>query len=139
VLLGAACCGCGKEPPPNIVPASGVVLLGGVPLPNAQVRLIPMIGFGPEYIASAVTDDAGKFELQCNGKPGACATENIVMIAEADIPREFQGENRQRELAGYLRSLKNRPIPPKYGSAASTPLKTSISAPQCELKFELVR
>ena len=94
--------------------------------------------FAPERRA-AVTDDAGKFELQCNGKPGACATENIVMIAEADIPREFQGENRQRELAGYLRSLKNRPIPPKYGSAASTPLKTSISAPQCELKFELVR
>ena len=63
--------GCGKEPPPAIVPAQGTVLLDGAPLPNAQVRFIPNIGYGAEYIATGVTDDQGRFTLQCNGQPGA--------------------------------------------------------------------
>jgi hypothetical protein len=131
--------GCGKEPPPPIVAAQGVVTVNGVPLPQAEVRFIPKIGYGADYIATGVTDAQGKFVLQCNGQPGACATENIVVVAEANIPPEYQGENRQRELAVYLRSLKNRPIPPNYASLVSTPLNISISEGQAEIKLELKR
>ena len=131
--------GCGKEPPPAVVPVQGTVLLNGVPLPKAQIRLIPKIGYGAEYIATAVTDESGRFVLQCNGQSGACATENTVLVTEADIPPEFQGENRQRELAVYLKSLKNRPIPQSYGSPVSTPLQITVTKEQPEYKFELKR
>lgn len=131
--------GCGKEPPPAILPAQGVVLLNGAPVPMAQVRLIPKIGYGAEFIATGVTDDQGRFVLKCNGQPGACATENIVVIGEADIPPQYQGESRQRELAVYLRSLKNRPIPTTYANLVSTPLKITVSEGQSEIKFDLKR
>jgi hypothetical protein len=131
--------GCGKAPPPTIVPVSGVVLLNGEPLPQAQVRLIPKTGYGAEYIAVAVTDEQGRFEPKCNGKPGACASENTIVVTEADIPPQYQGENRQRELAIYLRSLKNRPIPQAYASPVTTPLQLTIGENQADLKLELKR
>ena len=131
--------GCRKESPPPIVPAKGIVLLGGKPLPTAQVRFIPQIGFGADYIATATTDDQGRFTLQCNGQQGACAVDNMVTVNEPDIPPQLQGENAQRELAVYLRSLKNRPIPRNYASLASTPLRVTVAEGQEEYKLELNR
>jgi hypothetical protein len=131
--------GCGKEPPPAIVPVQGAVLLNGAPLPNALVRFVPIIGYGSEYIASGITDDQGRFTLQCNGEQGACATETMVLVTEAPIPRKLQGENAQRELGVYFQSLKNRPIPKNYGTPVSTPLKTTVSQGQPHMKLELKR
>jgi hypothetical protein len=146
LVLAASCIafafsiiGCGKAPPPPIVPAQGTVVLNGAPLPAAQVRFIPSTGYGTEYIAAAVTDDQGHFTLECNGQPGACATENTVLVLEADIPPQFQGENRQRELATYLQSLKNRPIPRTYGTLVTTPLKLTVREGQPDYKLELKR
>ena len=121
------------------MPLKGVVTVNGTPLPNAQVRLIPVIGYGADYIATATTDDNGRFTLQCHGQPGACATENTIVVTEADIPAQYHGESRQTELAGYLRSLKNRPIPPAYASPVSTPLKVTVSEGQPDLNLELKR
>jgi len=135
VLLG----GCGKGSPPPIVPAGGIVLLNGAPLPKAQVRFIPMIEFGAEYIATGVTDDKGRFTLTCHGEPGACAIENHVTVSEADIPVQLRGENAQRELAAYLRSLPNREIPRKYSSVMETPLRVTVTADQGDYKLELQR
>jgi hypothetical protein len=129
--------GCGKEAPPPIVPAQGVVLLRGKPLPKAQIRFIPDIDYGAAYIATAVTDDSGRFTLECNGQPGACVGENTVTVGEADIPKELQSENAQRQLYAYTQSLKNRPIPKKYASPVSTPLKATVAEGQTEYKLEL--
>lgn len=139
VALAFVCVGCGKTSPPAIVPVQGVVLLAGVPLPRAQVRFIPNIGLGAEYIAVGVTDAEGRFKLECNGKSGACAAEHLVLVGEPDIPAQYQGENRQRELAVYLQTLKNRPIPANYSSPVSTPLHVTVTDPQPELKLELAR
>jgi hypothetical protein len=144
--LSAGCCiaillltnGC-KEPPPAILSAHGIVLLDGAPLPKANVRFIPQSKVGPEFIATGVTDDLGKYTLQCNGQPGACAGENIVLVAEGDIPKELQSETAQRELAAYLRTLKNRPIPPTYSSPVSSPLHAAVIEGQPEYKLELKR
>ena len=70
---------------------------------------------------------------------GRSATENTVLVAEADIPAQYQGENRQRELAVYRRALKNRPIPQIYGSPVSTPLRVTVTEGQPDHKFELKR
>ena len=137
ILLTMA--GCGGESPSPIVPAQGTVILNNAPLPNAQVRFIPQIDFGAQYIATAVTDEQGKFALQCNDQPGACEGENIVIVTEADIPAKLQGENAQRELAAYLRALKNRPIPRNYTTPVNSPLRVTVSEGQAEYNLELKR
>src|SRR5271167_1770218 len=125
--LGALSCivaaglvgGCAKEPPPTIVQAEGTVLLDGKPLHKVEVRFIPVNEVvGAEYIAKGVTDDQGRFKLMCNGQPGACAGESYVVVREAEIPQNLQGEKSQKELANYIKKLGNRPIPTKYSNVA---------------------
>lgn len=121
------------------MPAQGIVLLDGAPLPKANLRFIPQTKVGSEFIATGVTDEFGKYNLQCNGQPGACAGENIVVVAEGDIPTELQSENTQRELAAYMRNLKNRPIPPIYNSPVTTPLHISVIEGKSEYKIDMKR
>lgn len=135
VLLPA---GCQKTPPP-IVAAEGVIRLDGKPLGKAQVRFIPVDGYGVEYMAVGVTDEAGRFQLICNGRPGACACENRVLVTEADIPPRLQSENAQAELAQYLDSLGGRPIPPRYGNLADSPLDAKVAAGRTDYDFDLTR
>jgi hypothetical protein len=137
--LVALAAGCGKAPPPPIVEVEGVVCLGGKPLNKAQVRFIPLIDHGPEYVATGVTDEAGRFKLTCNGQAGACACENRVLVMEADIPARLQDEKAQLELARYFRSLGGRPIPPRYGSLTDSPLTVNVKADQKEYHFALTR
>jgi hypothetical protein len=131
--------GCAKAPPPLIVEVEGVVRLDGKPLNKAEVRFIPVIDLGPEYVATGVTDGAGRFKLTCKGQAGACACENHVLVVEANIPAHLQGEDAQVELAKYFRSLGGRPIPPKYGNLAESPLRATVKADQKEYGFELTR
>jgi len=139
IAVAILCQGCRKEAPPPIVAAQGVVMLNGAPLPTVQVRFIPQIKFGPQFIATGVTDAQGRYSLTCNGQPGACAVENMVTVSEAEIPAKLQGENAQRELATYLQALKNRPVPQNYGSPATTPLSVSVTEGQSEYKLDLHR
>src|SRR5215471_20995710 len=85
--------GCGKPKPPPIVEVVGIVRLDGKPLKNVQVRFVPVNDFGPDYQASGVTDESGRFTLTCNGQPGACAGENRVTVSEAEIPAHLKGED----------------------------------------------
>ncbi len=119
--------GCGGEPAPPIVPARGVVMLNGNPLPNAKVRFIPQVDQGAGYIAVGETDSEGKYEVKCQGQTGACACETIVTVSEGDLPEDLLGESAQRQLAAYLKALKNRPIPRSYGSPVSTPFHITVT------------
>jgi hypothetical protein len=138
VALALLPAGCGKSPPP-IVEAEGTVLLDGKPLNKAQVRFIPVDGYGAEYMASGVTDEEGRFQLTCHGRPGACACDHVVLVTETDIPPRLQGENAQAELAKYFESLGGRPIPPIYGNLTESPLTASVTAGQKQYNFELTR
>jgi hypothetical protein len=132
--------GCsGKAPPPPIVEAGGTVLLDGKPLYKAQVRFFPLIDYGAEYVATGVTDKAGRFTLTCKGQPGACAGKNLVLVMEAELPARVRGEERQAELAEYLQSLGGRPLPPAYANLASSPLSAEVKAGQKQYNFELKR
>jgi hypothetical protein len=131
--------GCGKAPPPPIVEAEGVVRLDGKPLNKAEIRFIPLIDYGPEYVAVGVTDEAGRFQLTCKGQPGACACENRVLVMEAELPPRLKGEDAQAELAKYLRSLGGRPLPDQYTNLTSSPLSATVKAGQKEYTFELTR
>jgi hypothetical protein len=141
-LAGAlALAGCAKTPP-AIVPVEGVATINGQPLPNASVTFVPMIqGFGAEYIATGATDEKGRFKVTCPAGNGACACENRVTVTNAPPPESARGMSAesQAELSRYDASLKNRPIPTDYTSAAKTPLVVTVSAGQSDYKLELKR
>jgi hypothetical protein len=126
------------EPPPPIREVRGVVLLNGVPVKSAQVRFVPLIGHGPQYVALGVTDKDGRFTLTCNGEPGACEGENLVLIGD-EVPRKLQGENAQEELRVYNASLGGRPLPSRYANLAESPFKAVVGADQKEFVFKMVR
>jgi hypothetical protein len=130
--------GCGQAPP-QIVEAGGVVLLDGAPLPKARVRFVPRNDYGPTYLAVAVTDDKGRFTLTCHGQSGACVGENLVSVGEAEVPEELTLTSAREKLQAYLKALKNRPIPAKYGNLAQSPLTMTVKAEQKEYVVELRR
>jgi hypothetical protein len=127
--------GCAK-PPPDIVEVEGIVLLDGVPLNDVEVRFIPALELGPQYIARGVTAKDGRFTLSCNGRPGACACENHVTVTEAPIPANLRSEHAQKALAAYLQALGPRP-PQKYGNLALTTLVLTVDAGRKDYKLEL--
>jgi hypothetical protein len=142
VILGwMGTSGCAKVPP-KIVSCEGLVLLNGQPLPNAEVRFIPMIqGFGAEYIAVGTTDDQGRLKLICNGQPGACAGENRLTVTEAPLPSQYRGMSAEAQVAAgrYLASLKNRPIPERYSNLAQSPLVVTVTPEQTIYEINLNR
>lgn len=139
-LVAALAAGCAKAPP-AIVKVTGVVRLSGKPLNKAQVVFIPQTAAGREYIASGLTDEAGRYQLTCNRQPGACAGENRVLILESADPPELRGESLQvqAKLVKYRESLGNRPIPGKYGTAVRSPLQANVTTEKTEYDFDLSR
>ena len=133
----------GCNSPPPIVPAEGVVTLNDQPLANAQVQFIPMAqGLGAEYIATGTTDEKGRFTLTCKGgQPGACACDNRITVTDASPPEKARGQSgeAQAEMSRYYASLKNRPIPSDYETAAKSPLVIKVTSQQAEYKLELKR
>jgi hypothetical protein len=130
--------GCGKTlpSPPPIVEVEGVVLLDGKPLNKVEVRFVPEVNCGVQYIAKGITNQQGRFTLTCNGKPGACECENRVLVLEAPFPAELKGENAQLQLIKYLKSLGDRP-PSRYANLAESPLVASVQAGKKQYTLEL--
>ena len=127
--------GCTSKPP-AIVPAEGMVVRNNQPVPHAFVQFVPMIkGFGAEYIASATTDENGRYKLECNGQPGACACETRVTVMDGAVPDKLRGN--QKEESIFLSKLKNRPIPSSYASVANTPLVINVTANQTEYVLDV--
>jgi hypothetical protein len=143
VLLacGLLAAGCGGRPP-AIVPAEGVVTVNGKPLANAEVEFVPMAkGLGAQYIATAITDEQGRYSLRCNGREGACACENRVVVRDPPTPEAGRGQSAeaQKEAARFKYSLKNRPIPEKYTSLVTTPLTVTPAPGRKENDLKLQR
>jgi hypothetical protein len=144
-VLAALClsaAGCGKQSPPPVTEAGGVVLLNGNPLPNAQVQFVPdLSGFGAELNSTAITDEQGRFQLTCakDQQAGAVVAKHRVVVTDA--PSKYRGPSAEAQAgyASYVKTLKNRPIPEQYGSVGGTPLRVEVKADQKEYKIELTR
>lgn len=136
--------GCGKAPapPPPIVEVEGVVLLDGKPLKNVEVRFVPVVECGSDYVARATTNVKGEFRLLCNnGQPGACECENRVLILEGPLPAADRGasqEARERQRK-FRESLENRPLPQEYASLVTSPLVLKVEAGKKTYTIELTR
>jgi len=141
LAVALALVGCAKSPP-EIVTVEGVVLVNGQPLPNATITFVPMIeGFGAEYIATGASDEQGRFKVVCPGKNGCPAGENRVTVTNPGPPEGARGQSdkAQAKANAFYASLKNRPIPQRYTTVASTPLVVQVTAAQTEYRLELER
>jgi hypothetical protein len=138
-LALAGCGGDGGKVPP-LAEAEVLVLLGGQPLPNAQVTFSPTgAGLAANVQATGVTDDGGRCKLTTGGKPGVALGESVVTVAEAPTPESLRGEDAQEKLAQHRAGLKNRPIPPKYATTGKSDIRVTVTKDQKEYKVELSR
>ena len=134
--------GCSGGTTVEIVPVSGVLMLRGKPLPNAEIKLVPMAdGLDGNFVASGVSNAKGEFTLRLPGKDesGCCVCECKVLVVEGPIPGDRKDDEASiMKAANFLKSLKNRPIPKKYERLRSTPLTLTIAPnnPKIEIILE---
>lgn len=113
VALAVLMTGCKKEP--KLVPAEGVVRIGGRPAANIAVQFMPdEVPNEPRPTSFATTDAEGCFRLLApGGKQGAVIGGHTVILADCDEERPAQGEAPRRPprlhgkyttLAGKLRA-----------------------------------
>ena len=90
VLLVSA--GCGSKV--KLVPAEGVLKIGGKPAANVSVQFLPDVTKGASGPTSYATTDAeGKFRLKTyDGQDGAVAGPHTVILADLDEERPPQGK-----------------------------------------------
>ena len=137
--------GCSGGPNPEILPVSGVISIDGKPLPNAEVRFVPMVeGLDGNFIASGITGKKGEFSLRLPGKEevGGVACLCKVTIEDQPMPgkvRAAYGNGNEALIKRYEASLKNRPIPTEYKLLRTTPLSYEVSAEQSEFNIEIKR
>jgi hypothetical protein len=130
IVAVVAFSGCGKPEPPPRAPVSGVVTIGGKPVPAALVTFFPTFeGFGGEVIAEGVSDADGRYTLACPLGAGACVGRHRVTVADAPTPEGARDQSVEghRKMQAYLMSLTNRPIGAKFGSLATTPLEVEVT------------
>jgi hypothetical protein len=87
VVLG----GCSSEV--KVVPAEGVLKIGGKPAPNVSVQFLPDVTKGAAGPTSyAMTDAEGRFKLKTqDGRDGAVPGPHTVILADLDEERPPQG------------------------------------------------
>jgi hypothetical protein len=130
--------GCGKKAP-AIAPAEGVIRIDGKPLKKVVVRFVPKTDHGTDYIAVGVTDEAGHYTLTCQGRPGACAGENTVLVAEAELPSLPRDEKGHPKTGAYFESLGGRPVPRQYAKVLDSPLTADVQTGRTQYDFNLTR
>lgn len=96
ITLVAALPGCSR--PVKLVPAEGVVEIGGKPANGIIVQFLPQPVEGEKRPTSfATTGDDGSFQLVTNdGKPGAVEGKHHVILADTLEERPAQGTRATR-------------------------------------------
>jgi hypothetical protein len=133
--------GCGSEPKlPELTEVEGQVLINGQPLPSAKVTFNPtMNGLPANSSGMGITDEMGKFKLSTAGQLGAVPGEHVVTVAEGPPPENVRGDEGQAKMANYQASLKNRPIPARYGAVNQSEARITVTTDKKEYKIELNR
>ena len=132
----ATCVGCNDNKLKGLKPVEGVVLYEGVPLAWASVSLIPLDAAPGARMASAVTDENGRFEARTLGGRGALPGEYAVaeweqMRAESGFKEPKPGETTFEVVAA---------IPLEYSNARENGLTASVPEKGVkDLKFELTK
>jgi hypothetical protein len=132
VVLTATAC----NSQPQFAEVSGVVLLDGKPMPEAQVEFLPEPGsgtHGPRALGR--TDKEGHFRLVRDDEQiGAVVGFHRVLIQDA---RTFHPT--RRESGGKLPVMPPSRISDRYATAADTPLRQEVKAGPQSITLEVTR
>lgn len=110
----ALAAGCGGQP--RVVPAEGVVKIGGKPAANILVQFLPDHRKGQNGPTSTgTTDDQGRFRLKTqDGRDGAVPGPHMVTLVDLEEERPEQGKPYKR--------------PPRLDGRYAAPTSSNLTA-----------
>lgn len=148
--LVAPIVGCNKNKMKGLRPVEGVVLYEGVPLAWASVSLNPSDGATGAKMATAMTDENGRFEARTLGQRGAFPGEYAVAIekyiagtddAAVEEWELKRADSNFKEPASDETTIKVvSAIPLEYSNAKESGLTATVPEKGVkDLKFELTK
>jgi hypothetical protein len=138
-LLSLGFQGCSQgEAPPKLYPVTGTLVVGGKPLENITVQLLPVDPAGKGRPGIGKTDAEGKFTILTNGDKGANVGKfKVVLQSTTAAPRtgpisveeatKMNGEMMERmKQSGGKYEPPKAPFPVEWASQATTPKEVEI-------------
>jgi len=144
VLLIGGVVGCGEPyddrlaaiDPKNLVPVKGVVTINGKPRPTVVITFLPPHG---PALASAETDEDGRYELRSMGGPGALPGEYKVsisyLVSDKGEPQTIGARTAQLQGLGMLTAKEQ--LPREYSDLGRTKLSRKVAPPGGEFNFDV--
>ncbi len=139
LLLSFGVLGCsGGEAPPKLYPVTGTVVVGGKPLENITVQLMPVDPAAKGRPGIGKTDAEGKFTILTNGDKGANAGKfKVVLQSVTAAPRtgpisveeatKMNGEMMEKmKQSGGRYEPPKQPFPVEWASQATSPKEVEI-------------
>ena len=144
LLAGVVGCG-GSEPvddrlaaldPKNLVPVSGVLTVGGKPMPTLVITFLPPSG---PALATAETDKGGKYVLRSMGGPGVLPGGYKVaisyMVSDEGEPQGMAARSSLIQGPGML-SAKEQ-LPAEYADLGRSKLSAKVGPQGGEFNFDV--
>lgn len=129
LAIAAGCSKGSKERQFDLTPVSGVIMLDGKPLADAEVGF-SYLGAPPEGFAgsTARTDAQGRYELQTGTKKGAVAGQYRVTVSRLMAPGGVTLNPAEGLDMGQLAASGQvtQTVPAKYTGVNSTDLSTTV-------------
>ena len=150
VCAFATCVGCNGNKLKGLKPVEGVVLYEGVPLAWASVSLTPLDAATGARMASAVTDENGRFEARTLGDYGALPGEYAVAVEKFIAGKDDSAVEEWEQMRVESGFKEPKPgettfevvaaIPLEYSNARESGLTASVPEKGVkDLKFELTK
>jgi hypothetical protein len=115
--------GCGGAPTgPKMYPVSGTLTVGGKPVKDVNVQLVPEDLSKGTIISGGKTDAAGKYSVTgTNGVAGAVAGKyKVVLNVAGTAPAPGQAHD------GQTAPVVTAPFPEEYNSSATSPKSVEV-------------
>jgi hypothetical protein len=122
--------------PRALVPVSGVVTIKGKPRPTVVVTFLPPHG---PALASAETDENGKYVLRSMGGPGALPGDYKVsisyLLSDKGEPQDIGARTAQRQGPGMLAAKEQ--LPREYSDLGRTILSRTVGPQGGQFDFDV--
>ncbi len=131
--------GCGGAPAgPKMYSVTGTLTVGGKPLEDINVQLIP-VDLGTATILSAgKTDAAGRFAVVgTNGHKGAVPGKYKVVLARTNTPPPSSTTAASHDQSGAPPQQADLPFPAEYSSVTTSPKPVEITNQAVTLDLKL--
>lgn len=143
--------GCGQSgtPGPTLVPVTGVLTVGGLPVADVSVQLVPVEATTKSYISAGKTDASGKFTLVANnGKPGAAKGKYRVVLSKTSFssasapvgqmsPEDYKKAMGTKGPPSANKQKDALPFPQEYAKAESSPKEVDVADKPLTLELKL--